>query len=467
MAKATPLPVGRAHPHIKESRGAATDIMNFYVTSASSAYTKPSIDSNKSRFKDIPVYSSNQVFIPRSAPEDKRTGYTANVRPQIYYNKTLDEFDNPSMKELLAQNYVPMTTTQFQAYQLPDGMEEFPVKVADQTSAFTQTAYNHNPLEKDVHDLFIDSKLRAPFDTVNKHRTRLDKTNCKDPIPGENHDHGPNYMSTEFRARFDLDKNLRDVPRKINGETGPKETSGFVENKIVTDALTELKGERWMMDEKRPTGVTVNQDKYPDFAYPKNDDITLPNISNVDGTQNTNYTKWYTQSDVNPNRNDQAKFNNTEFKTNFYQKPFQNPQPKVAEDKGTSHQGPKELGGQSKCERGFVQTMDDPRRFTSSYSIDHYAMNPRGKDREGYVAGGVNKGEMDNGYFKNVKTHHDKTNALNTGAQLYAMDSYQSRSLRANDRFAADGTHGHKLASSNHPSVTFAVDNNAHSAKLN
>ena len=97
MAKPTPLPLGRAHPHVLQSRGAETNIMNFYVTSYSSGFTKPSIDFNKGRNDDIPAYSGGPVFKPRSAPENHKTGYIANVRPQIYYNRNLDEFDNPEM----------------------------------------------------------------------------------------------------------------------------------------------------------------------------------------------------------------------------------------------------------------------------------------------------------------------------------------------------------------------------------
>ena len=97
MAKQTPLPMGRADPHVLQSRGADNYIMNFYVTNYSTAFTKPNIDFNKGRKSDIPVYSGNSVFKPRSAPESHSTGYTTNVRPQIYYKDTIDKLDNPEM----------------------------------------------------------------------------------------------------------------------------------------------------------------------------------------------------------------------------------------------------------------------------------------------------------------------------------------------------------------------------------
>jgi protein phosphatase 1 regulatory subunit 32 len=40
-------------------------------------------------------------------------------------------------------------------------------------------------------------------------------------------------------------------------------------------------------------------------------------------------------------------------------------------------------------EHGIVHTKDDPRRFITNYQVKHFDMNPRGKDREGHVVGGL------------------------------------------------------------------------------
>lgn len=101
MAKPTPLPIGRPNPHVTQSRGADPYIMNFYVTNYSTSFIKPNTDNNKGRYKDIPVYSGESTFNPRSAPANPNTGYTTNVRPQIYYNRNLDELDNPEMGFLI------------------------------------------------------------------------------------------------------------------------------------------------------------------------------------------------------------------------------------------------------------------------------------------------------------------------------------------------------------------------------
>jgi hypothetical protein len=47
----------------------------------------------------------------------------------------------------------------------------------------------------------------------------------------------------------------------------------------------------------------------------------------------------------------------------------QKPRQKISEHLGQFNLGPKEMGGQVHCERGFVQTLDDPRRFITNYQI--------------------------------------------------------------------------------------------------
>lgn len=36
---------------------------------------------------------------------------------------------------------------------------------------------------------FIDTKIRAPYDVLPQHRTKLDKLNNKDPVQHENYGH--------------------------------------------------------------------------------------------------------------------------------------------------------------------------------------------------------------------------------------------------------------------------------------
>lgn len=70
-----------------------------------------------------------------------------------------------------------------------DGTEDIPIQVLGQTTSYTQKAYNHHSRPADVFNNFIDTKIRAPYDVLPMHRTKLDKLNNKDPIEHENYGH--------------------------------------------------------------------------------------------------------------------------------------------------------------------------------------------------------------------------------------------------------------------------------------
>lgn len=451
MAKPSPLPIGKPTRHVLQSRGAEPDLLNFYSTSYSTGFTRPSIENNKGRHFDIPAYSGKEVFKPRTAPENRRTGYTTNVRPQIYYRRTLDDLDNPEMGRSCTENYDTTTELHFQPYKTPNGNEELPVQVLGQTSSYTQTAYNHHTRPSEIHDQFIDTRIRAPYDVIPEHRTKLDKLNNKDPIRNENFGHGPNYMSTEQGTRY-KGTQRPDVPdlnvgRKVTN-VGPKELSGFVENKLYEDAITAYPGERWN-NHYRPIGTTVHKDKYLPYSFCRSE-TQLPNISNLAATKHSTYVKTFQPSDINPRHH---RFTDTtETKDEYPRKNLQRKPTLVSEKLGTAHIGHVNETAQTLCESGFVQTLDDARRFNSSYQINHYDMNAKGKDREGMVTGGI-YGPLEDGYSTNVKTHN--TGNVYPRATLNNMDSFQSRSIRGTDRFYDDTTHNHKLTFKNNNVVAY------------
>ena len=73
-------------------------------------------------------------------------------------------------------------------------------------------------------------------------------------------------MSTEYTAKFDEKK--APAIDKNHSSIGPKEISGFVNNKEVEDALTSLPGERWNF-KNRPTGISIYQEKFLPFVFSK------------------------------------------------------------------------------------------------------------------------------------------------------------------------------------------------------
>ena len=71
-------------------------------------------------------------------------------------------------------------------------------------------------------------------------------------------------MVSETKTRFEPPVTIE--PEKNHSSIGPKEESGFVENKEMADTLTGVPGERWLYQD-RATGNTVYKDKFPQYAF--------------------------------------------------------------------------------------------------------------------------------------------------------------------------------------------------------
>jgi hypothetical protein len=109
---------------------------------------------------------------------------------------------------MLADNYNTITHIDYQAPRLPDGFEELPAQVQDQNTAFTQGAYNHNPRPDQVYGLFLDTRIRAPFNTVPNQKPRLYGVHNKDPLPKEN----LGYVTTfQFNSQILIFVELKEI----------------------------------------------------------------------------------------------------------------------------------------------------------------------------------------------------------------------------------------------------------------
>ena len=71
-------------------------------------------------------------------------------------------------------------------------------------------------------------------------------------------------MVSETKTRFEPPVTIE--PDKNHSSIGPKQESGFVENKEMADTLTGVPGERWLYQD-RATGNTVYKDKFPQYAF--------------------------------------------------------------------------------------------------------------------------------------------------------------------------------------------------------
>lgn len=73
------LPYGSRTSHVQSSHGGDSNIMKFYCTTNATTYGK-----------------NWQKFEPRPGMH-RGTGYLSNFRPGVYYNRRLDDVDNPAM----------------------------------------------------------------------------------------------------------------------------------------------------------------------------------------------------------------------------------------------------------------------------------------------------------------------------------------------------------------------------------
>uniref|UniRef100_A0A0B7AE96 Uncharacterized protein n=1 Tax=Arion vulgaris TaxID=1028688 RepID=A0A0B7AE96_9EUPU len=105
------LPLGPQNTHIQKSHGADTNIMKFYITQNSTTYG-----------------AHFDKFEPRQSCH-RGTGYLSNFRPNVYYNRRLDDVDNPAMRRICDGNYRSVTQLDFQPYRDPSGLETFPGSV--------------------------------------------------------------------------------------------------------------------------------------------------------------------------------------------------------------------------------------------------------------------------------------------------------------------------------------------------
>jgi hypothetical protein len=72
-------------------------------------------------------------------------------------------------------------------------------------------------------------------------------------------------MSTEYATNYIQKK----AAEKMNPAVGPKELSGFILNKEMEDVLTGTPGERWLLNDARPTGLSDYKVKYQPYIFPR------------------------------------------------------------------------------------------------------------------------------------------------------------------------------------------------------
>jgi len=449
------LPTGPRNVHIQKSQGADTNIMKFYITQNSTTYG-----------------ARYDKFVPRPG-RHRGTGYLSNFRPGVYYNRRLDDVDNPAMRRICDGNYRSVTQLSFQPYRDASGLEALPNSVHQTPTGFIRQKPLTIPIDKTVKGTFIDTRAAsAPASVLPRHKPLLHQLQSKDPVELENCGYGPSYMKSETQQKFQgapwpsVDVSTKDV--------GRQEVSGFVHNENDEPITYEPIGAHgntkpgWYTH--RPTGVSIFKTSYNPTQWSRGDDKLPGGVAHGSdrGTGFTReevkpkyvnlkapdaYDRLSDMPDLKADRTrktDPVEYLNMQFphnKTSVTGELFkgqQRPSPSQADRLDRTKVGFKEETGFVENNPRFVQTDDDKMRFNTHY-MTRFGVDPTpvGVDRAGHLRGGVQRQKLD-GFTKSTAVMN-YGNDPHSSHVLNSVEPYVGRSLRAKNVFFDDHTHDAKL----------------------
>ncbi|XP_046574794.1 LOW QUALITY PROTEIN: protein phosphatase 1 regulatory subunit 32-like [Haliotis rubra] len=447
-----PLPKGSRNVHINKSHGPDTNMMKFYVTQNSTTY---------GRFWDN--------YKPRQG-RHTGTGYKSNFRPSVYYSQRLDEVDNPVMGRICGDNYITMTTKDFQPYKENTGMEPLPQSTHHTGSGFVRQKPITNPTNREVQGVFVDTRAAsAPADILPRGKPLLHKLKPKDPVELENNGYGPKSMVSETHERFKGQQGNHLDPNQLT--VGPQQDTGFTHSysvePVTYQPMSAFKNEQPGYFTNRPTGISVMKTSFLPTEYPRGKE-PLPNLA-APSDHDSGFTRErakplyvhrrmgdaYDKAGDIPNmkldktlKRDPTEFinmhhpdNHSSVSMNVY-RGLQNPPPSEAGRLGRTATGQQEASGYSNNSDRFIQTSDDPRRFLTHYMTRFTDITPMGMEREGHCRGGVQQQKPD-GFTKSTSVHVNGAD-INTTDTLRRLEPYVSRSIKARDVFYDDHLHDAK-----------------------
>ncbi|RUS91534.1 hypothetical protein EGW08_000649, partial [Elysia chlorotica] len=444
------LPMGPRSLHIQKSQGADTNIMKFYITQNSTTYG--------ARF---------DKFQPQQG-RHRGTGYLSNFRPAVYYNRRLDDVDNPTMRQVFTTtvenkricdgNYRSVTSLDFQPYRDHTGLEGFPGSVHQVGSGFIRDKPLTIPTENKVNGVFIDTRAKsAPSNILPRYKPLLHHLQFKDPVELENH----GYVSLFIMFTSDLKKvhfhlsmgrrlihrtalyrmnqsiisrysnTFKEIVLKIQNENFAGQVSrksqGLIQRPII--AHGSVRGTGFTREEVKPKYVNV---KAPD-AYDRL--CEMPGLK-ADRTR----------------RQDPVEYLNMQFphnKTSVTGEQFkgqQRPSRTEPDRLDRTAVGFKEETGYVENNLRFVQTADNKMRFITHY-MTRFGPDPTpvGVDRAGHLRGGVQCQKPD-GFTKSTAVN-SYGNAPASSDVLRRIEPYVGRSMKARNVFFDDHTYDSKMHS--------------------
>lgn len=430
-------------------------MMKFYVTSNSTTYGK-----NWENFK------------PKQG-KHSGTGYQSNFRPGVYYNKKVDDLDNPVMGNILSKNYKTVTKLDFVPSTGNTGKEAFPQSVHQTGSGFIRQKPVTTPYADEVKSTFIDTRaLRGPNDILPKHQPLLHSLRSRDPVELENSGYGPRYMRTETQERF---KGLPSERNMAGSLFGHKEESGFTHGKniepITFQADNSHRNDVPGAYTNRPTGGSVmKRDFMPSQYAHGNEPFTMISTNAERGTgftrekakplyvHNKMEHAYDKAADIpglrleRTRKADPTEYLNMKNPNNYSSiaqatfKGTQRPGQSEAERLCRTAVGKQEMSGYCENNDRYLHKADDRSRFSTHYNNQFGDVTPQGASRAGYTQGGTQRQQKD-GFTKSTLIH-----SLSHSANSQPLDPYVARSMKARDKFIGDRTHDAKL----HRSMTVA-----------
>ncbi|XP_075181517.1 stabilizer of axonemal microtubules 4-like [Anomaloglossus baeobatrachus] len=300
----------------------------------------------------------------------RSTGYQSNFRPVVYYSPNLDRKDNPHMGLILRGNYTSITSRDFTPLHHVTGAEPLPHALYSPQSGFIRSNEVTNPkggFVKSVHFDTRDHGSEVISGISPQHRPLLFVPQGKGSPEVENFQHGPSFMSTEYKTRF-TPKASHHPGRSQTEIIGEMENSGFTEGSNLEP---------------------ITHDPYSQYRVPLSYSA-LPALAGH-SDRDSGFSRELDQV----------------LRTNA---PFNDFQPKDRnknkdEVLGRTFVEKKETSGFSNNNLIYVRSeKEPPQQYLTNYNLRFYNPVPRGRDREGWTRGGIQK-QLHTGFSVNNELH--------------------------------------------------------------
>lgn len=413
------LPLSTIDPHVRTSKGGSADSLQFYSTSYATSYGK-------------------EGFSPRRG-QHSGAGYNSNLRSTVRYSPSLDRVDNPALCFLLQDNYSTITSKHFRPLERPKGKEALPWSLHQTDSGFRRSAGLSHPCSKAVKSVFVDTQDHGS-ETIagipGKHQPLLFQTQGKGSSELENCRHGPSFMSTEYKARFQEGPSC--VPGRFREKkVGWKENTGFTEGSdlepITYCPKSQYRQDLPIGDPSRPLGVSITKTDFLPSTSQRGNEF-LPALSQRamhDSGFTRDFDKW---------TKEKGAPESSVMKKTF--KGLQRPSPTQTDILERVDCGKKELTGYSENNKMYVASAtapNHPEPYLTSYNLRFHDRTPLGLDREGWTRGGIQKIQPSSFSANNVS--RKLGTCANSTETLRQLHPHVASTFKETDPFYDDHTH--------------------------